>query len=240
MPKLRLALTACVLAGLLASVAAAQPTLTGIRATQTGTDPLAVTADLDVTVYTTPAPYGSPYDTGFLGDQYSGTFTFFGYTYNFLFRILDPSVDAIRWGDGSTVDRTTVPLVSAGSPRTFRGSFSHTYPAPGTYPVTVGAHGFMGYPDDGTYDNPQLPPVTGNAIYDNSAVSYYRISIEGYPGYTTTGTTTFAYYSPIAVALTNSLDVEIPTVLEIPTASESGLLVLALSLLAAGVAFLRR
>ena len=109
----------------LCPLAAEASHISGIRITQTGISEL--TVDVDVTgFYTT----GSTESTMYLGTYYN-------------------QVPAIDWGDGSTVPRygygpsTGIPLVATstvvnGIPaRAYRGSFTHTYAAPGNYTISA-------------------------------------------------------------------------------------------------------
>ena len=225
----------------LPGVGIAQPTLTGVRATITGTQ-FDGTLDLDVTLYTSPrSPYG-PYSTGFLGDRYSGSTTFFGYTTLFSYRILDPAIPAIEWGDGSTLDHENLTLVSSGPPRTYRGSFTHTYPDTSTdRTIRVGAHGLLGYADAPGSDNPALPPVTGNAIYANAMQRSYRVEFVGDTTYS--GVSTRGFRQPMAVGITNTVVAAaalFPDPPPIPSASHWGLVVLSLGLGVGGAWLLRR
>ena len=236
-PTCRTALAAVLLWTLGSAVAVGQSSLTGLRATVVGTDVLG-NVDLDVTIYTDGSPASS---VGFLGDEYTATTTFLGYTTNLLFRMLDPEIHAIEWGDGSNLERTTIPFVSAGPPRTFRGSFSHSYPDLSERTIRVGSTGWLGYGDGGAtgYDNPRLPPLTGQPLYATAVESYYRVSYVGYPGETIRGTAIYTFPSPFAVALTNTTVAAFPSALEIPTTSHRGLILRVLARAIGGTYLLR-
>lgn len=134
---------------------------------------------------------------------------------------------AIDFGDGSSLppywpggsgipfDTTSTPPGAPGPLRAYRMGFSHTYGAADVYTITINSH------------------FTGGIS----------------PGLVFTGTTTtaptpsYATFGGIVTFVQNSEDVDLaPDILvtEIPTASEVGLLALALLLGTAGVFFLRR
>ena len=242
-PRLRILTLALTLGLPFAAAAHAQNTVVGIRATVTAVDPGTATADLDVTQYTSPA-LGTPGSVGFIGDQYSATSVFGPYVYTFVFRANTPDINAIEYGDAVTLDQATLPLAAAGTPNTFRGSFSHVYPGPGAYTARVGTFTFGGYPDDGPYpgyDNPKDPLITGNRVPVTGAVNLdYLVYMTGAPVFSTTINFIPAYPS-FAANFTNTVQVVVSqSILEIPTQSELGLGILALLLAGTAVVLMRR
>ena len=121
----RRTLTLSILALTLAPLVAAASHIAGIRITETNVDNLDV--DIDVTAFDSTS---STEASAYLGTYYN-------------------QVPAVDWGDGSTVPRygygssTGIPLAATstsvnGIPvRAYRGSFSHTYGAPGDYSITA-------------------------------------------------------------------------------------------------------
>ncbi len=223
-------------AALLALLAVAVPQLqaqgrpSGLAVSQTGNTGNDV--DLDVTLYTTYPFAATP--TGYLGNRFV-TPTFF-----YVGTMLNPTINAIDYGDSTgTISNTSVPLVAAGVPNTFRGSFTHTYPGPGAYPVTVGVASMLGYIDYATpyFTNPLLPVSTGNTVTTN-VFSFSAYS----PFAGTTVNLAFSVAYPFAVGITNTTEAVVASepVIEVPTLSEIGLLLLVLVLGIAGVRFLRR
>lgn len=97
----------------------------GIRATVTNESPGTNSATVDVTVYASTGSDAGQNDRD--NGPADGPFTYIGSSFY--------GIPAIDWGDGSTTPQTTIPLVASGTPATFRGSFSHTFP--NTDPRTV-------------------------------------------------------------------------------------------------------
>lgn len=214
-----------------------QSALTGIRVTPLGVDSDTLNVELGVTVYTTGAGQGIyQYNHAFLGDSYD-VYVTSPHPLAFHFRVLNPAVPAIQWGDGETLARATAPLVATGPPRTYGAAFSHTYPAPGDYEVSVGSFGLIGRPDSSAYENPRLPPVAGDALYTQTVQRFF---IRDYGVFLTSGTETLRFDGPRAIALTDSTPIDLlGAVLEVPNLSSWGLASLAGALLAAGWLILR-
>ncbi|MEM1179619.1 MAG: hypothetical protein AAGM22_14820 [Acidobacteriota bacterium] len=135
---------------------------------------------------------------------------------------------AVDWGDGSSLppyfpagngipfDTTSTPPGAPGPVRAYRMAFSHTYAAEADYTVTVNSH------------------FTGG--FSPGQVFTGTVTTAPTPSYATFGgVQSFVRNTTVA-----SLAAPAPPVIEIPTASEVGLLALALLLGTAGVFFLRR
>jgi len=205
----------------------------GIKATVTGTDPLANQADLDVTVYVSST------------DSYP--FTYLGFPYSPF------NLPAIDYGDGNTLSSTTLPLASPGGgpngTNVYRNavSFHHTYPGPGNYTVRVNSNCCVGF--QGTFKVLYTPSPTTPVL----STTYDTIPtiITGNPAATTryAGTYTpteapsyrlvYSYYGLLALSNTVPVRLVFP-VLKVPTASATALLALGIALLATGTWLLRR
>ncbi len=219
----------------LASQAVAQGLPSGLSVTNVGADELDVTFDVELnTVY--PFYYAAP--IGRLGTQFY-TPTFAGY-YG-LATMTNPAINAIDYGDGSSpVGATTVPLATAGAPpgtpNTFRGSFTHTFPAAGDYTVTVGKNSFLGPVGSTIY-----PVTTGNIVSQNTiGFSQYSSFYGTTVNFTTVLTFPFALGVTNSTALTSGAFPSATPVVEVPTASSTGLIALMILLAGFGVALLRR
>ncbi|MEM7352860.1 MAG: hypothetical protein AAF657_18840 [Acidobacteriota bacterium] len=130
---------------------------------------------------------------------------------------------AIDWGDGSTLpplypsglpfDTTSTPPGAPGPMRAYRASFSHTYSLVPSPVITVYSHNLLfasGY------------AFTGNTV--------------------TVQTPTYSVFGGTRMLLTNTAQVLTPAVAtcEIDTVSDTGFLLLALAMAAAGLVMLRR
>lgn len=234
--------------------------LTGITVAQTGL--AGNTADLEVTLNSNGSPRGvfatntattyygrpAPTLTGHLGSNYTvQTYGGFGSPARALLYLANPDINALEVGEtGSTpLDSTVIPAVVAGTPGQFRGTFQHTYAAPGTYTARAGAMFNVNFTNATTGAQPitvgnPVQVATGSPL---SWTSVFRF-------YSTTGTNTSAFtYSGTAadaqtVGVTNTAQVTVagPTInpLEIPSATEIGLLSFAALLAVVGVTLLRR
>jgi hypothetical protein len=225
--------------------------ITGISVTPTGG--MGLTADFDLAMTTTGSPLGvwstltyygrpAPPYRGQLGDRYSlHTYGGFGTPARAEIILVDPQVNAIEFGSPGSVPvaGTTLSAVTPGTPGAYRGSFSHTYPAPGDYTVRVGAvfnfqYTLGGAPQTITNGNPVVV-ATGSPLVYTSNFFFYS----------STGTATIPFtYSTTApgqtVGITNTAVVSPGSFQVIPTASEIGLIALAVVLGTAGVLLLRR
>ena len=215
----------------IASQVVAQGLPSGLSLTPTGVSNL--DGSFDVTVNTSyPFPYAA--GIGLLGSQF---YTPTNVGYFGVATLTNPVIPALDYGDGGSVlGATTIPLASAGAPpgvpNTFRGSFTHTFPAAGDYTVTAGKAGFLGPVGSTVY-----PPTTGNLV-TQSSLGFSQYS--SFYGSTVNFTTVLTF--PFALGLTNTAAVTVGAapIIEIPTASSLGLLALMLLLAGAGIALLRR
>jgi len=184
----------------------------GVRISNVVPDQNTLQVDFDVTEYLS---LSYIYGTAYLG--------FFN-TY--------PLAPAVDFGDGSFVPPLAfpygIPFVSTGTfPTTnggsqqyqkFRGSFSHTYGAPGIYDINANSFCCADYPT--------------NAVVGAGDLTTYTLTYKG------------TYYSfpffndAVQVDLTGGGDE--PSILEIPTMSTVGLMALGFALLGAGFVALRR
>lgn len=237
--------------------------VTGISVTQTGASgPGNLTAEFDVDVNTisprgvwspsTPTTYygrPAPSYRGFMGDYYSvQTYGGFGTPARAIMTIVNPQINAIELGSTGSVPlaRTAVPAVTPGTPGAYRGSFMHTYPAAGSYNLRVGTMFNVNF----TNATPAAQPITtGNPVVVQAGNPLSWTSVFKFYGSTTTNTLAFTYTGNAAVNQTVGVTATAPMVvggapppfaIDIPTATETGLIVLSLILAGAGVFFLRR
>ncbi|MEM7351683.1 MAG: hypothetical protein AAF657_12880 [Acidobacteriota bacterium] len=134
--------------------------------------------------------------------------------------------NAIEWGDGAVVppiyptglpfSTTSTPTGAPGPVRAYRGAFSHTYPATGIYTATVASH---------------------NLLFTTAFPGVFT-------GQTATfQTPTYSVFGGTRMVLTNTTEIVLenatPTI-EIDTVSDLGLLLLALTIGAAGLFLLKR
>jgi len=198
----------------------------GIRVTATELRPALLEADFDLTWYTRVGPYPSTVaglpTTGF------------------------PALD---YGDGSTLPTTTLALVSSGGgpggSNVYRNlaSFTHTYPATGSYTVTGASFCTYCLRSQFVYFPPGTPaPATFTNSYD-----YVPQTVVGNLAgtYVYSGTVNLSDYSvrylvTYYLAVTNTTRVVLANTLEVPTASTWGLVALGALLLASGLLVLRR
>jgi hypothetical protein len=156
-------------------------------------------------------------------------------------------IPAFDFGDGSTVLQTTLPLATvAGGPggtHVYRRSFTHSYPAPGSFRLTVGSTCGLCYSVRYYQSRTTAPTVI---------TSYYRrplpIIITGNAARTATFEGTFVFppyifrrFTFFIQALTNSTMIDLaPEPAAIPTTSSLGLTLLGVLLAGAGILLLRR
>jgi len=82
--------------------------------------------------------------------------------------LLHPSgIKALDFGDGMVVDATQLAIDTNG-PRTYKGSFSHTYAMPGSYTITTKVVGIY----LGNTASPNRPVNYGNPIYFTPAAGF--------------------------------------------------------------------
>lgn len=201
----------------------------GIRVSVSDLRPDVLEADLDLTMYTRVGPYPSTY----AGVPYYG-------------------LPALDYGDGDTLSTTYLVLEGTGTgpggSNVYRSaaSFTHTYPDKGPYTVTAASlctaclradYTFLYYPG-GT------PTTSGPATLD-----YRPQTVVGNLAVTTTysgtaptpfGSYLVRYAVTYYQAVTNTTLVDFRTVLDIPTASTWGLVLLGGALLLTGLVLLRR
>jgi hypothetical protein len=208
-------LLATVLALSLGATAQAAQRPTGIRITIVNVNPVTRVVDFNVTLNIDPGPSPVGPPQGLMGNFFSngvGVGT-----------LLNPVVNAVNYGDAVIIPRTTIPLFSPG---VFRGSFSHTYAAPGTYTIRVGAAGLVGYTTTAGALGPGTPIVVANASWR---------------GPTIMGGTTISSLpppnNPFVIALTNTATV---TLAAVPTLPLVALWTLVAVLLGVGAWMLRR
>ncbi len=110
---------------------------------------------------------------------------------SFLYRLtVDGALPGIDYGDGATVPATIIPQVSSATTvggatrRVFRGSFTHTYAAPGTYTVRVAS---ACCPGTGT------TPSSGTPVTAGAYPAQVRYVYSSVLRYNLTGTYSFQY-----------------------------------------------
>ena len=111
--------------------------------------------------------------------------------YSYLYRIgIDGGLPAIDYGDGVSVPATTLPLLSSastgggGTRRVFRGSFTHTYGAPGDYTVRVAS---ACCPGTGT------TPYAGTPVTAGAYPAIFRLTYSVQLRYNLTGSYSIRY-----------------------------------------------
>ena len=250
--RLLLAAIALIGSGLFtAPTAEAQGRPSGVRVTVTNIDSMTNTVDFDVTLNTV-GVYGYPTvasPTGLLGDYIFTTFYAATYPPGYTGQLLSPAVVALDHGD-STATNNTVPRdrIPQASPGVYRGSFSHTYPAQGTYTIEATAAAMMGL---GTATIGTIPITTGSFLTNPNQTPTMPTGAQSFLGSWVGrsffgGATTYNLVGPLGVTfpwgVRNSTEVEITPsdALPIPTLSEVGLLALASALALAALAILRR
>jgi hypothetical protein len=231
------ALVASFLIALWAPVSAAFPggglgPAVGIKVTVTDTRPEVLEADMDLTWYTRVGPYAST----------TAGFPLIGY----------PALD---YGDGSTLSYTTLALASSGGgpggSNVYRNlaSFTHTYPAFGSYTVTGASFCTACYRSQYVFFPAGSPaPTTFSYSYDyvpQTVVGNLRATVN-YSGTVNLGDitevfsdTSVRYMFTAYLAVTNTAQVAF-SVLEVPTASTWSLLALGVLLAVTGLVLLRR
>ena len=234
------------------TIAQAQGRPAGIRITVTNVDSTSGQVDFDVTLNTaTYYGYGtiSP-RYGLLGSYVFTSFYATTYPPGYTGQLLNPVVPAIDYGDGSVVGNIQIPQVG---PNQYRGSFSHTYPGPGTYDLRASANSVLLGPTT------SVTFTTGNQVTNPNQYSSGSQTIYGsWVGRSFFGgATTYRLVGPVGNVhvwgVSNSvtsgspygaagggLAITAPPVIEVPTASDFGLLILALLLGGMGAVILRR
>ena len=213
-------------------VVAGRPT--GISITPVSAAGMDVTFDVTLnTTGTSPiGTFGSP--VGFIGDLWSFQYTLFSATVTNRYVHLNPRVDAVDFGDGAgTIDATTIPMVSAGPPGSFTGSFMHTYPAGGTYTATVGANRLAGPA------TAAAPATTGSLIVvpAGQGISFQRYLL---PTYTVPSTITGMVTADYVFGIQNSIGVDVGGIVDVPVAGPLGLAALTLLIAVAAIWVFRR
>lgn len=172
---------------------------------------------------------------GMLGDQ-CRSWSGWGYA-----TMLNPTIPALDAGDGTgTIDGTTVPMV-AGTPGSFRGSFTHTFPDFGQYQVKGGTTSMWLF--TATPNNPNLTQLTAGTPYlIPPGANFTTTNTFWGTSYVWTAPSQTSYGSPItdsyAIGVTNSTSVDLRQA--IPTLGIVGMLILAAVLGGLGVFILRR
>ena len=200
----------------------------GIRVSISDLRPHDLEADLDLTMYTRVGPYSST-NAGVP-------------TYGF------PALD---YGDGDTLATTLLVLEGTGTgpggSNVYRSaaSFTHTYPASGSYTVTAASLCTACVRAEYTFLYPGGTPTAsgpGTIDYRPQTVVGNLAGTYTYSGTTETpfGSYLVRYAATYYLAVTNTARVELFPLLEIPTTSTWGLLLLGASLLVAGWFALRR
>lgn len=224
----------------------------GLRISTGVVDTISLSADINLTVNTetgtfstvtttgTYPSYNYNYNThqfsfGMLGDQCR---SWSGWGYG---TMLNPTIPAADWGHSSgTLNGTTVPMI-AGSPGSFRGSFSHTFPDFGQYQVTGGTTSMWLF--TATPSNPYLAQLTAGVPYlIPPGANFTTTNTYWGDSYVWTAPSQTYYGSPItdsyAIGVTNSTSVSLREA--IPTLGVIGMLILAGVLGGLGVFVLRR
>lgn len=214
----------------------------GIKISPTDIDPDTLSADINVTLNTYTGAYMTYYgsvvtfDYGYLGDRCLSA-SGWGYPATLVY----PDINAVEWGDGAgTVDGTLIPMVT-GTPGTFRGSFSHTFPNEQTRTAKAATVNFFLGPN--TPNNTYLNQVTAGRPYLLQPGDTFQ-TYASYWGTTYTwSVATQTYYGApftdsVAIGLYNTAPISFRG--GIPVLSTIGLLALAAILAGAGVIVLRR
>lgn len=233
LPALTLALAWLALAGPATAGISPDPSLSntvGIRVSVTELRPDSLEADLDLTMYTR-FPYAySTYPAG------APTF----------------GVPALDYGDGSTVPTTPLALATSGGgpngSNVYRSltSFTHTYPTADTYTVTAGMFCTLCGRSDYVLFNAGSPvPDTFTGSYDllpTSVIGNLAARTEFGDTLQIGLGTSVRYAVTLYYAVTNTTRVDFlgPSVIEIPTLSEWGLVGLSVVMMLLGLAWLRR
>jgi len=172
---------------------------------------------------------------GMLGDQ-CRSWSGWGYA-----TMLNPTIPAADWGDSTgTLDGTTVPMI-AGSPGSFRGSFSHTFPDYGSYQVTAGTTSMWLF--TATPNNTHLTGLTAGVPYlIPPGATFTTVNTFWAATYVWNAPTQTNSGAPItdsyAIGVTNSTVVHVREA--VPTLGIIGMLILATFLGGLGVFILRR
>jgi len=174
--------------------------------TCTGPPPTSSTYPCNTTTYTSHNTC-----TNFSTHTYPITYSYFNTTeYISGHTLLTPRIPAVDWGDGVTIQRTTLPLVGSGTTHVYRRSFSHTYASTGDYNVRVGAFGQDIAP---TLNGGQL--VTVNNPDTFQIRSYQRTNYEHSGSWmssdsnSATQTVSSPHNSPVGVTATSSFGVPV-------------------------------
>lgn len=177
--------------------------------------------------------YYGPFQFGMLGSQ-ARSWSGWGYA-----TVLNPDMNAVEWGHSTgTIDGTTVPLV-AGSPGSFRGSFTHTFPTYGQFDVQALTTSFWLFTD--VPGNPYLSQVTnGEPVLIPPGAPFTTYATYWGATYSWAAPTQTASYAPItasyAIGLYDTVRLQLDPA--IPTLSIVGLFMLAVVLAGIGFAVL--
>jgi len=203
---------------------------TGIRITRVvgsggSTTP---TVQIEISASDVAYPWGTSAGTTIMlgnawGNSYSPGSTFYHYASSSLSVPFPPAID---WGDGNTIREAFLFGPSAGP---WRGSFSHTYAAPGRYVITIGD--VMNGPASGL-----CCVYTGNVITAGPVTGAYT-GFYNSLGSFDVNTLTFSD-QPWLKALTNTTVVS--TGFGIPAVDVSGIIALSLLLVGTGLLILRK
>lgn len=198
----------------------------GIRVTPTDVRPQTLQADFDLTWYTRVGPYPT---------------TVAGYP--------TAGFPALDYGDGSTVPSTTLVLASSGGgpggSNVYRNltSFTHTYPSPGVFTVTGASFCTACVRSQFVY----FPTGTPAPNTFTGGVDYVPTIVVGNLAGTTVGSGTVGlidfsvrYVYTYYLAVTNTTQVDLRSILEVPTATPWALALLGGLLLLSGLAVLRQ
>lgn len=199
----------------------------GIRVTVTDLRPQLLEADLDLTMYTR-FPIASP--------TYPAGVPTFG-------------VPALDYGDGATVSTTPLALASSGGgpngSNVYRSlsSFTHTYPAPGSFTVTAGMFCTLcGRSDYVIFPAGSPVPATFTASYDllpTSVIGNLTARTSFGDTFQIGPSTSVRYAATVYYAVTNTTRLSLPLT-AIPTTTEWGLIGMAVLLMTSGLVWLRR
>lgn len=200
----------------------------GIRVTPSNVDPTALSADLDLTMYTRFYSFPS------LRNSQAG--------------VTVPALPALDYGDGSSIPTTTLLLASPtggpGGSAVWRsaGSFSHSYPAPGDYTVRAAMPCVACEHVSAVFFPPGSPaPTTFTSSYDYAPATVIG-NLAATSQYSATTPTLFSDYSvryrvTTWAAVTNTALVSLPAPVsadDIPTLHPAVIALLGFLLASAG------
>lgn len=208
----------------------------GLRITASNVDMELRAADFDLTAYT--RGYGPNTVTSGGATVANLGSTFFGY----------PALD---FGDGNTVAAATLGLANPGGgpggSNVYRGlaSFSHTYPGPGTFTVRTAM------PCVGCFQSSYVVFPAGSPVPNDfsQTIDFRPTNVIGnqplrltYAGttYSPALSASIRFSARVYPVVTNTAQVLLGSVLDVPTTSTWGLFLLGAILIAAGLVHLRR